>query len=98
MPQRIFARVLTTRWLFHSLTAGPAIGRERIQAWNLGDDLEKRYAERIMNGVVGMIGTKAPNAPKAKLIQARTNQTGFTESFSLDPGLFFPAWKVPSQK
>jgi hypothetical protein len=62
------------------------MGRARIQAWNFGEDFEKRKAERIMKGVVGIIGTKAPNAPKAKLIHARTNQTGFTESFSRDHG------------
>lgn len=81
----ILARGRTTLCSPHSFMAGPAIGSPRIQAWNLGEDFEKRKAERIMNGVVGMMGTKAPNTPRPKLTHAQTKKIAFNESFSRSP-------------
>ncbi len=82
--QRIFALVLMTRFSRQSSIAGPAIGKFKIHRWNRGDDLEKRKADKIKNGVVGRIGKKAPTTPRLKLIQAIIKRIIFTEYFYLN--------------
>lgn len=81
---KTFALGRITRLFCQSLIPSPAIGRFKSQAWNFGEDFEKRNAERIRKGVVGRMGRKAPIIPNAKLSQAKTNQTAFT-AFSRDP-------------
>jgi hypothetical protein len=58
---------LITLLFSHSIIAEPKYGKEVSQECSLLELLLKQNAARIMNGVVGKTGKKAPITPKAKL-------------------------------
>jgi hypothetical protein len=75
------ARGLITLFFSQSIIAEPKYGKEVSQECIFFELLLKHNAERIINGVVGKTGRKAPITPRIKEVIPIKIKKGFKKSF-----------------